>query len=161
MNNSEYCAGTISLSNELYITDPGFAFNNNGIGVWSGSVSNMRPGKYFCTAVICNNMVKEIRIEHDSFRGRKGNKRLPFMIEVNSLQAGMFDKEYFAAASDDDEAFDALSIMADQISTGNPGFGVIDDVGFVSKSGCSNGSYKAYYGTDREGKVVVVRLRFV
>lgn len=149
--------GKIKLPSRIKITDPGYLPTE-----WCCNEINILPGIYKCDAVqkCCvdwGNRIAELRIHHIDYPDAVCLESFPWLVGVDSGQAGFFDAEDYENNCKSQEWYRQVCAL----TLHEPDCGSVNGIGVVASSGYGDGAYNCFYDTDRNGNVVALQLIFI
>lgn len=154
--------GTIVLGSAVRVTDPCYDPN-----VWCSGRLDILPGEYDCT--VCRSKCGawgerniKISIRHRESKPTPKWEDAPFVVGVDSGQAGFFDADYYAENHTDDDYNNPESWYRRvcNLTLNEPCCGNIDRKGAVSESGWGDGSYICSFRRNSDGYIVEAKIDF-
>ena len=152
--------GDIILGSDAYVTDPCYSPD-----LWCCNKVSVRPGKWQ-TAISRNDSdaIACLGVYHEAYdENRVSWEGAPFLVGVDSGQAGVFDAEFFER-NHGGEYNDPSSFYGEccAITLSRLGFGALQcEKGFVSTSGYGDGGYDLRIGRNDAGEAVALEVIFI
>lgn len=154
--------GTIVLGSAVRVTDPCY-----DLDTWCSGQLIVLPGEYDCE--VCREDLGawgernvEISIRHKESKPASKWEDAPFVVGVDSGQAGFFDADYYADCYSDDDFANESSWYRRvcNLVINEPNCGNVEEKGVVSESGYGDGSYICSFRRNCEGYIVEAKIDF-
>ena len=149
-------------SGKIHVSDPCYEYDaNDKTGVLN--LKDVVNGKYFAKVTV-DKVYKDIA-SLTAYHEKYFDVEPDFLIGtigVDSGQAGIFDLKYYAENQGGEFGdLDSFYGLACSLTLSKEQGGIMNYAGVVSSSGCGDGEYEVYVGTNDIGEIVSVKIIFI